>query len=267
MTAALWRQARTLASRWWTDWSRSACDFLFPPACLLCGAVPDPRHPAWCPECLADLLKPDAEQCPRCGAAVGPFSSSAKGCYHCRTDRYVFPRAFALGDYDGRLRSAVLQAKGLQGPAICRGLTDLFLDRHLADLLTESIDAVVPVPHHWTRSIQQIHLASETIAARLAGQLRLRYLPQLLCKPKQTPRQAVSVPSQRRLQQRNAFQVRRRWPLDGVRILLVDDVLTTGATANSAARTLKSAGAAEVLVAVLARGLRPGQDAQSPGNS
>lgn len=252
---------RASSQHWPRDLAQAACDFLFPPACLLCGR-PVATETDWCGDCRKELGNPAQLQCPRCAADVGAYTSSLDGCYFCHDESFAFRRVLALGRYEGHLQRALRMGKTTWGAAVSRGLTDLLLERHLADLLTESFDAIVPVPHHWWRRMTQLQVSAETIAQRLADRLSRRFAPHILRKPRLTPRQAGASTTERRRQQRGAFVVPDGVRLDGSRLLLVDDVLTTGATADAAARALRQAGAADVLVVVLARGL--GRDVALP---
>jgi predicted amidophosphoribosyltransferase len=245
-----WTRLRRACRRW----TQPAWDFLFPPGCLLCGATvgSDLRL---CPGCRTELEPQTGPKCVRCAAPSGPHLDTSMGCLHCRDEKFAFRRVLAWGVYEGRLRQTILRAKGAHGRPAVMLLADLFLDDALADLLTEPFDAIVPVPHDWRRRVWQLHAPSETFAERLAQRLERRYVPQILRKPRPTPRQAAAPPSVRRRQQRGAFMVPESVNLDGARVLLVDDVLTTGATAHAASKALREAGAADVIVAVLARGL------------
>jgi LSD1 subclass zinc finger protein len=245
----------------WTRWRRAcqrwtqpAWDFVFPPGCLLCGAVVQ-SDVQLCSGCRTELEPQPGPKCMRCAAPSGPHLDTSSGCLHCRNEKFAFRRVLAWGVYEGRLRQTILQAKGVHGRPAVMLLADLFLNDALADLLTEPFDVIVPVPHDWRRRVWQLHAPSETFAERLAQRLERRYTPQILQKPRPTPRQIAAPASIRRRQQRGAFVVPESVSLDGARVLLVDDVLTTGATAHAASQALRQAGAADVIVAVLARGV------------
>jgi ComF family protein len=116
-----------------------------------------------------------------------------------------------------------------------------------------NLDAVVPVPLHWVRRWQRGYNQSSAIAYGLASRLRLPFRPGWLRRTRNTPSQTKQTASGRRDNVRGAFAVPRRVRLDGQTVLLVDDVMTTGATASEAARALRKAGAGRVAVAVLGR--------------
>lgn len=136
-----------------------------------------------------------------------------------------------------------------------RGLTDLLLADRLTDFLSEEIDVVIPVPQDWQRRMFGMHTPAESVAQRLSERLRRPLQTSILYKPRPTPEQTGAPPGVRRQQQRGAFAVPAGLSLNGARVLLADDVLTTGATAEAAARALRSAGAGDIIVAVIARGL------------
>ncbi len=265
----------SLGEIWWQrlrPWWRPMLDFLFPPTCLLCPAPPRDEDLAFCAECARQLQNAPGAHCLRCGAEVGPNLVTLSGCGYCRTEHYAFRRVIALGVYDGALQTAILSGQQVHGGPVMRGLTDLLVADRLTDFLGEEFDAIVPIPQDWGRRFFGIHSAAESVAERLAERLRRPLRTSILRKPRPTPSQTGAPPSVRREQQRGAFEVPPGLNLHGARLLLADDVLTTGATAEAAARALRSAGAAEIVVAVIARGLgasslRPARREGSPADA
>jgi ComF family protein len=111
----------------------------------------------------------------------------------------------------------------------------------------------VPVPLHWTRRLFRGANSPETVAEVLAAKLRAAFEPELVrCRRRTRPQRTLSR-ADRSANVRGAFTVASDIRLDGARVLLVDDILTTGATCNEIGRALRRAGAASVSVAVLAR--------------
>ena len=114
----------------------------------------------------------------------------------------------------------------------------------------------MPVPQHWSRRLfGQGHHAAETIAATLARLLKADHVPSILKKIRRTPDQATLPATRRRTNLRGAFRTRAAVGLTGATVLLVDDILTTGSTANESAKALLAGGAGRVVVAVVARSL------------
>lgn len=239
--------------------ARAVLDFIYPPRCLLCDAdlmsAADATggRVAFCTDCLTKL-RPDAgNECRRCGAPLGPYTVSDDGCPVCVREHFAFDEVIRLGQYRDELRVACLLAKNPAGALLGRALTDLLVEVKGTALAASPIDAVVPVPEHWLKRLVRPQYAAETIACELSRRLKVRLATGILAKQRWTPKQARSSAAKRRQQQRGAFGTSKRISLRGQTVLLVDDILTTGATADEAARMLKRAGAKRVVVAVLAR--------------
>lgn len=236
---------------------RAALEFIYPPTCLLCHSeIPDTnaavhKTSALCPECLPKLVQPAQNACCRCGAPVGPFTVAVDHCILCRRENYAFDEVIRLGLYRDELRIACLMAKNPAGALLGRTLADLLVDAKRGAFASQPIQAVVPVPEHWIKRIVRPHYAAETLARQISIRLNVGLSTGILAKARWTPKQAKSPPVQRRQQQKNAFRVVGTG-VHGKTILLVDDILTTGATADAAARELKRAGASRVVVAVVA---------------
>jgi predicted amidophosphoribosyltransferase len=158
-----------------------------------------------------------------------------------------------LGVYENELREMCLAAKRPGGEELAAALGEtLWAEEGLA-LLAAQAELVVPIPHHWSEALLGAPKVPETLSGVLSRRLRVRQVTPILAKVRRTSKQAGLPSGRRRINLRNAFCVPRRFApyVTGRRILLVDDVLTTGATADEASRALLAAGAASVRVAVV----------------
>lgn len=232
---------------------QAVLDFVYPPACPLCEReiAAAAQTSAFCDDCLRQLAPSQETSCRRCGAPVGPYTIADKNCILCRREQFAFDEVIRLGLYQDELRVACLKAKNPEGMSLAQGLADLLLDGRTDSFLGRDFDVVIPVPEHWLRRFTRNHYAAETIARQLSTRLNVRLATGILAKHRWTPKQAKSPPVQRRQQQQNAFCALKD-VLHKRTVLLVDDILTTGATTDAAARALKRAGASRVIVAVVA---------------
>jgi len=215
-------------------------DLLYPRECAGCGTrIVEARRLAFCAACeaLLEWIAPPA--CPRCGA-----SRPGERCGECDGREFRFAGATALGKYDGRLRDFLLILKFRGG----RYLADEF-GRRLAARLDRKFDLVVPVPMSRWKLLFRGYNAAALVAERLARHAGLPFGPRAIRKIRRTKPQAELEREARLANPKGAYRASR---VRGA-VLLVDDVLTTGATANACAEALLAAGASEVRVAVVAR--------------
>lgn len=239
---------------------RSGTTFVYPPGCPLCGTAFDrepgagPPFPRLCADCEKAVAPETPEMCLRCGAPVGPHLDTTAGCIHCGRERFAFETVVSLQAYTGELRRACLRSKQPGGEPLCAALAELLWRRHAAKLQQMRCDCVLPVPRHWMRDFAASNNA-EPLARSLARRLKVPMSAHILAKVRRTPAQTSLTPSERRSNLRSAFRVRKAAELAGATVLVVDDVLTTGTTANEISKVVRRAGAERVVVAVLARGL------------
>ena len=205
-----------------------------------------------CRECLRSPRPFLAEHfCSSCGTPfLNSFPLDDEGrCALCRAGARGFDAAYCYGVYDGALRKLIHlfkygRMRALEGPLA--GYLALALPRG------RQFDAVTPVPLHWRRRWSRGFNQSELLARAIAHRCGLPVLRAVERRRPTTP-QAGLTNAARRENVARAFAPRRRCPVAGKRILLVDDVMTTGATAAACARALRRAGAESVTLLALAR--------------
>ena len=230
---------------------------LWPPTCAGCGTQEHEDH-GFCPTCSGALLALTAlPYCPRCGATTGlGVEVGEAGCGACPRVMFRFARLVRLAPFAGPVRSGVHAAKYRRGGDAGGRLGRLLAEAAAARLAEMELDVVLPVPMHWLRRLQRGRDHSVELARPVARRLGLPVGDELV-RVRNTPPQ-VGLPASRRAGNvRGAFEARHRRGLSGARVLLVDDVMTTGSTMNEAARTLLEAGAERVVAAVIARAEPP----------
>jgi ComF family protein len=221
---------------------RGLWELVYPASCLLCG---EPGlH--FCAACRNALVTPPLPACPRCAANLGPYAQ----CSACPRERFAFDAAHRLSNYEGLTRTAVLRLKGGWSETLAELLGRLWAETHPCP---EAADALVPVPLHWSRRLRRGYNQAESLARGLSQGWKVPLHSRWLWRLRATPDQKSFGRAGRQANLKEAFAVRRGLDLRGRRLLLVDDVMTSGATCHEAARALKLAGASRVIAAVLAR--------------
>ena len=195
----------------------------------------------------------EAPVCDGCGTPFDYDLGPGARCAACQARQPAFDHARAACLYDEHARDLILKLKHADRTDLS-GLFARWIARAAADLLPQ-IDAVVPVPLHRWRLLRRRYNQAAEIARPLARLGNLAYMPDALMRRRATASQAGKSADGRRRNVAGVFVVTPRWRsrVAGARLLLIDDVLTTGATVEGCARALKSAGAASVDVAVIAR--------------
>jgi len=238
---------------------RAAAHLLFPPACQLCRR---PGEFPICQDCLRTLPRIRPPFCPRCGYPLTSPPGSSGACPGCPRDRACRFLIRSWGIYDGPLREAVHALKFGGRRALARPLGALMAGVAAADPLLRDVCRIVPVPLHPSRlrerGFNQAQALAEEVGRRLGTAVDARVLQRVRPTLPQAELRAVD----RRANVRGAFRMRGRaaWP----RVLLVDDVMSTGSTVAECARTLRQGGAGEVVVLTLARALREVSAVRNP---
>jgi ComF family protein len=228
-------------------------DWVLPPRCLSCG-VPVATLGTLCVACWREITFLGAPCCACCGYPFD-FDLGANGlCGACAAHAPQFDRARAVMRYDDSSRELVLALKHGDRLHLVPTLAQ-WMRRTGTELLADA-DLVVPVPLHWTRLFARRYNQAAVLALALAKLGGPPVSADCLIRRRRTPSQGRKNALARRRNVAGAFAVRRAGTVRGKRVMLIDDVLTTGATVEECARVLKRAGAARVDVLVLARTVR-----------
>jgi ComF family protein len=223
----------------------AALNLLYPSRCPVCGEPSDAfSHAPICRLCWQQVRK---YRGPSCSVCARPLESEYAGlCGECLRSRPPFSVLLAYGLYSGPLREAINQLKFMSARRLAGPLGGL-----LSELDIPRANFIVPVPLSRCalreRGFNQTALISRSLSRATGVPVSLG----LLYKKKETPTQIGLSGRQRRLNLKGAFGLRKR--LAGQRVLLLDDVVTTGATARECAKTLLEGGAGEVIATALAR--------------
>lgn len=234
---------------------RPVLDFALPPRCPGCGAVTQEPH-RFCLDCWSDLQFLGEPCCARCALPFDYESGADVECGRCLAEPPAYDRMRAAVAYGEISRRVALKLKYGGRPGVAETMAR-FMARHLEP----GGDAVLaPVPLHrwriWRRGYNQAALIAAALARLTGRQTRL----DLIERVKATPPLRGMGPRERKDAVRGAFRVaaRHKAALKGRAVILVDDVYTSGATANACAKALKRAGAARVDILAWARVVRGG---------
>lgn len=228
-------------------------DFALPPRCAGCGTIVIDVH-SFCADCWKRIEFLYSGGCAACGLPLR--ATDAECCVVCLARPPRIARTRAAVAYDELSRSLVLRLKYGRKVAIARTMA-----RYMAPLIGEQPEGavLVPVPLHRGRLWQRGFNQSAIVARELSRCTGLASNPAVLRRVKRTPPLKGLSLRQRRRVVAGAFRVDDRSAVEGRTVLLIDDVLTTGSTANACARELRRAGAARVELISWARVVRPAQ--------
>lgn len=247
--------------RWLTDagqWAQRALNLLYPRNCPLCRAALDEAdRGVVCPACLAAAKLITPPFCLRCalpfaaGEITAPFT-----CGYCQHLHFWFERAVAACRADGVVRDCIHRLKYQGELYFISHLAAWLIDAARRELDWSAVDFIIPVPLHPRKRRERQFNQAELLARRLSRAMRKPVLGSALRRVKDTDTQTALTAEQRAVNVRGAFAAGRIAGLAGQRVVLVDDVFTTGATLNNCAKVLvQEAGVRSVIALTVARGV------------
>ena len=201
-----------------------------------------------CPECLTQLeLLPVKDRCPGCGGRNDSALAVCPGCMG--FPRRPYKDAVAVMEYSGAGRTLIRQMKFCNRPELARPLARLAVEKLLESGM--AFDVIVPIPLHWSRLLFRSYNQTELLSSLISSATG-KPMVHGLKKVRATPHQSRLKKSKRQQFLKNTFAVRDR-AFECKKVLLVDDVITTGATVSTAAKVLLKNGAESVSVLCCAR--------------
>src|SRR2546430_4425171 len=234
------------------DFIHGIASLLYPPACTICSAPVDSGE-YLCAECESKVSRIVPPFCATCSEPFDGAITTTFSCANCAHRRLYFDAAVSAYRARGIVRHVILNFKyGRQihlRHLVARWLVRAFDDERLRE---RQFDAIVPVPLHPARQRQRGFNQAELLADWLSDHLSLPLRPALQ-RIHYTTTQTAFDRTERMQNLRGAFRLRKKADVRNLRVLLIDDVLTTGSTLSECARILKEAGAHSVYAATAAR--------------
>jgi competence protein ComFC len=237
-------------------WLNAGLSFFYPETCQICKSSRATAGEGFvCAGCRQQVRFITPPFCERCGLPFAGDITTAFECANCRGMELHFRSARSAVAAGGVVRETVHGYKYQHALWFEPFLADLLVRAAVPELAKEKWDLMVPVPLHPARKREREFNQAERLANRLGKAARIPVRTNLLRRVEPTRTQTQLARDERITNVRNAFATRRQQKLDGERIVLVDDVFTTGATTSACARVLKKAGAGDICVWTVARGL------------
>ncbi|MDR3605434.1 MAG: ComF family protein [Syntrophaceae bacterium] len=231
----------------------SVSSVVFPEVCYFCGAGNHVKGSVICPECRDSVRLVSQPFCNLCGLPLATFDDrSSLLCGRCLTKTPPYDKARYGVYYEQSVRAGVTRLKFHSSLFNVRPVAELLIDAFTTHYSNETFDAIVPVPVHKKRLINRGFNQVITISERLSRETGIVLDRTSLVKTRDTEPQVGLSRARRLVNLKNAFQVCRPPRIVNKRILIVDDVSTTGATVSEAAKVVRKAGASYIAVMVLA---------------
>jgi competence protein ComFC len=238
------------------DWLEAGLAFFYPEVCQLCGEARATRPQGYvCARCRENVRFVKRPFCERCGRSFPGAITTIFQCGSCRGTELYFTSARSAVLARGKVLEAIHRYKYNRALWVEPFLASLLVEAATPELAREHWDWLVPVPLHPTRLREREFNQAQRLAQCLSKTTRIPVNTRLVRRVLPTPKQTLLSREERLENVRNAFALAPGVGLKGKRLVLLDDVFTTGATTSACARVLRKAGAEDVCVWTLARGL------------
>lgn len=237
------------------EWARVALELVYPADCAVCKGEREPGSPSMlCARCRETLRPLPRPFCERCSLPFDGVEGESFRCSHCAEELFSFEQAVCACRLTGVARECVHRFKYNGALWLGPEMAELLVAAARERIPWEKVDCVVPVPLFVARLRERHFNQSEWFARQLVQTLPAALSVGNLWRTRDTETQAFLNATERTENVRGAFAVRRPTVFLGRRVVVLDDVFTTGATTNECARVLRAAGAKSVIVLTVCRG-------------
>ena len=237
---------------------REVVNLFYPALCHICGKKTILWNQNLCKDCLKKMKKRLPPFCIKCGRQLSGEAELQEKCSDCKKNNLYFDRVLSVFYYDDVLKELVHNFKYKKLTSLTKEFVELTLDFMREYAIGKKIDLVVSIPMHPLRLFKREINPSHILAKNIAKKLAVRYSGNLLKKTKNTPPQSKLTRAERMKNVKGSFSMQKNNTpyVRHKKVLVVDDLFTTGSTVNECARVLKESGSSYVEVITLARGDR-----------
>lgn len=248
------RNVGQLMFQWFRNLGTEILDLIYPGDlyCICCGKIIDySRTYRLCDDCMKGMKWATGRFCDKCGKPLSE-NNPMRTCYSCREHSHNFDRGYTCAEYGSHEKTIVYALKYDARTDIARTIGEIMWDRMLTEFEAEELaaeyDIICPVPVHRDRKIKRGYNQAALIAEEFAKRSGIKYEGELMNRTHQTSAMKSMTPDERKENIRNAFEVRKSCSdrIRGAKILIIDDIYTTGATVDEVASVLNACGAKEV---------------------
>lgn len=233
---------------------KTIINFLFPRTCPNCNKVIENKK-LFCDHCFKNMSFISSCVCQWCGRPLySEFTGEKILCGKCMAKRPTYDMARSVFIYETSSKDSILKFKYADKMEFGKTFVSLMLQAGTP--LLQKTDIIMAVPMHWSRRLMRKYNQAEILAKTLGKKTKIPYNPRVLIRTKYTTRQENKNYTERQANVKNVFSVKNKERIKGKRILLIDDVFTTGATVSNCAKTLKKSGAKAVYVLTIAKTIK-----------
>ena len=242
---------------------RALGSLLFPHVCVFCGSSRLTDDSDICEDCASSIIAVDEPFCDGCGVPAPALNfGSVNVCGKCLQNPPAYDKARFSVLYSRGMRRGILEFKFHNSLFLAETLSKFLVNSFRSHFINENLDMILPVPVHNRRLLWRGYNQSAILAKKLGESVGIPVSTDALIKIRNTVPQTQLKRKQRQINVKGSFSVRNPSNVKGKRILVVDDVFTTGSTLSEASMTLRRKGAESVQALIL--GLRHGPEPPEP---